>query len=315
MSNTTRTIATAVTLVTLLSLCHGCTHQPPQNYSWQQTENSIALLNQNQIVWRLNHQKHQNHPYFHPLALPDGTQLTAEKPSDHPWHWGLWFSWKYINGVNYWDPVPPKGRTEVTDVKTKLDNDYSAHIELSISYRIPNQPPVLTEKRILNVSPPDKTGSYYIDWQSIFTPADNDVLLDRTPIPGQENSKSYGGYAGLSLRMADTTKNFKFLSSRGPVKSENHGTKAQWLDFSGKTTQGKSAGITIFDHPKNLNHPTPWWLSASMPFFSPAIIYYKPYTLKASNTLTLRYRILIHTEPQDKITLDKKMLAILSSNR
>jgi hypothetical protein len=305
MNNNTRTIATAVTLVILLSLSHGCTQQPAKNYSWQQTENSIALLNQNKIVWRLNHQKHHNHPYFHPLALPDATLLTAENPSDHPWHWGLWFSWKYINGVNYWDPVPPKGRTEVTNVKTKLRPDNSARIELSINYRIPNQPPVLTEKRILTVSPPDKTGSYQIDWQSTFTAGKNDVILDRTPIPGQENSKSYGGYAGLSLRMADSTKNFKFLSSRGPLKSDSHGTKAQWLDFSGQTPDAKYAGITIFDHPKNLNHPTPWWLSTSMPFFSPAIIYKKPYTLKTGTHINLQYRILIHKDLLDKQILEK----------
>lgn len=304
MSTATRTIAAAVTLGIILSLCQGC-KQPAQNYTWQQTENSIALLNQNKIVWRLNHQKHQNHPYFHPLALPDGTQLTAESPSDHPWHWGLWFSWKYLNGVNYWDPVPPKGRTEVTDVKTKLSPDNSARIELSINYRIPNQPPVLTEKRILTVSPPDKTGSYHIDWLSIFTAGDNDVLLDRTPIPGQKNSKPYGGYAGLSLRLAENTKNFKFLSSQGPIKSETHGTKAAWLDFSGQTKEGKSAGITIFDHPKNLNHPTPWWLSASMPFFSPATIYNKPHTLKAGKNLKLHYRILIHTNSPNKQTIEE----------
>ena len=297
MTNAMKTIAVAITL---LSLCQGCTQQPAQNYKWQQTENSVALLNQNNIVWQLNHQKHYNHPYFHPLTLPDGTQLTDESPSDHPWHWGLWFSWKYINGVNYWDPFPPKGRTQVTDVKTKLATDHSAHIELSISYRIPKQPPVLTEKRILTVSPPDKTGSYYIDWQSTFTAGDSDVVLDRRPIPGQENSKPYGGYAGLSLRLAENTKNFIFLSSQGPIESDSHGAKAKWLDFSGQTPQGKSAGITIFDHPKNLNNPTPWWLSASMPFFSPAIIYYKPYTLKALSTLTLNYRILIHTEYQEK---------------
>jgi hypothetical protein len=305
MTRTTRTIAAAVTIASLMSLCQSCTHQPAKNYSWQQTENSLALLNKNKIVWQLNHQKNQNHPYFHPLALPDGTQLTAENPADHPWHWGLWFSWKYINAVNYWDPVPPKGRTQVTDVKTKLSPDHWAHIELSISYRIPNQPPVLTEKRTLTVSPPDKNGSYHIDWQSTFTATDNDVVLDRTPIPGQENAKSYGGYAGLSLRMAENTKNFKFLSSKGPIKSESHGTKSEWLDFSGKTTDGKSAGITIFDHPKNLNHPTPWWLSASMTFFSPAIIYYKPYTLKAGTHLNLQYRILIHKDRLDKKTLQK----------
>jgi len=27
---------------------------------------------------------------------------------DHVWHLGYWFSWKYINGVNYWKPADAK---------------------------------------------------------------------------------------------------------------------------------------------------------------------------------------------------------------
>ncbi len=62
-------------------------------------------------------------PYIHPLRTVAGVPLTAFQPSDHVWHRGLWFSWKYINGVNYWEEAPKEidgrllsvsdGRTEV----------------------------------------------------------------------------------------------------------------------------------------------------------------------------------------------------------
>ena len=61
---------------------------------------------------------------------------------------------------------------------------------------------MLTEKRTLDVSPPSADGGYFIDWLGVFTAGDADVVLDRTPILGQPNGVAYGGYAGLSLRLA-----------------------------------------------------------------------------------------------------------------
>jgi hypothetical protein len=94
---------------------------------------------------------------------------------------------------------------------------------------------------------------------SIFTAGENDVLLDRTGIPGEKNGKSYGGYAGLSLRMAEATKKWQFLGSEGPLELESRGSKARWVDFSGHIADGGFAGVTIFDHPDNRCHPLNWW--------------------------------------------------------
>ena len=94
--------------------------QNPQN-SWQKTDSSIALLNHGRIVWQFNYGKDARKPYFHPVALNDGTVLTCLSPHDHPWHLALWFSWDKLNGVQYWeydkDTGWPPGRTEVADAK------------------------------------------------------------------------------------------------------------------------------------------------------------------------------------------------------
>ncbi|MHC4647262.1 MAG: DUF6807 domain-containing protein [Planctomycetota bacterium] len=319
MGLTTKTIGWMITLLGVLLLLPGC--QPVSSeqargkpgYSWRQTDSSIALLNSERIVWQLNYIKQEGRPYFHPLSLADGTELTSLRPADHRWHRALWFSWKYINGLNYWDPELPAGQTEVIDVKTRLGTDYSAQSEMSISYHPRQKPAVLTERRILAVSTPDRNGCYYIDWLSIFTAGANDVLLDRTPIPGEKNGKAYGGYAGLSLRMAEHTRDWQFLGSEGSLESESRGSKARWVDFSGKVAEGRLAGIAILDHPGNPRHPSSWWLSGSMPYFSPAILFHKPYTLPAEQTLTLRYRILIHTGRADYDLLENKWKAFLTA--
>jgi hypothetical protein len=48
-------------------------------------------------------------PYVHPLATPAGRVLTRVEPDDHPWHRGLWFTIKYVNGENFWEEDPPYG--------------------------------------------------------------------------------------------------------------------------------------------------------------------------------------------------------------
>jgi len=320
MRCTTKTIGCAITLVGFLLLPSGCQFVSSQQargesgYSWQQTDGSTALLNPKGIVWQLNYRKQEGRPYFHPLSLTDGTELTRLRPADHPWHRALWFSWKYIDGLNYWDPELPQGQTEVVDVKTTLGTDYSAHIEMSLSYHSAKEPAVLTEQRTLDVTAPDESGCYYIDWLSIFTAGGNDVLLDRTPILGEQNGKSYGGYAGLSLRMAEHTKDWRFLGSEGALKTETRGSIARWVDFSGEMTQRKFAGVAIFDHPNNLRHPSPWWLGGSMPYFSPAVLFHEPYTLPAGKSLKLQYRILIHTGIADKDILENKFKAFVMSS-
>ena len=39
-----------------------------------------------------------------------------------------------------------------------------------------------------------------IDYEYIFNPLIDEVILDRTPIEGEPEGKSWGGYAGLSIR-------------------------------------------------------------------------------------------------------------------
>ena len=281
-------------------------------YQWRQTDSSLALVKDGKVVWQLNFDKKQGKPYFHPVCLTDGTQLTWHRPPDHPWHRALWFSWKHINGLNYWEEDRntglSQGRGELTDIKATPHDDHSAKIAMTLAYHPPDKPPVLTEERLINVSAPDEQGRYRIDWLSTFTAGDEDVLLDRTPIPGEKDGKGWGGYAGLSVRIAKDISNWQVIDSEGRKQTQAHGKKARWMDFAGRTPDGKEAGIAIFDHPGNLRHPSPWYVSMDTrtPFgyFSPAILFDKPYTLPAAKSLTLRYRILIHPGSTDKNLLE-----------
>ena len=72
---------------------------------------------------------------------------------------------------------------------------------------------MLAERRVIDISAPDDEGRYAMDWSMTFTAADDDVLLDRTPIPGEDKGGIWGGYAGLSLRWTADLTNCKIVGA------------------------------------------------------------------------------------------------------
>ena len=273
--------------------------KPVAGWSWVRTESSLALRGAGGIVWQLVADPEKPKTYFHPLATVDGEVLTAFEPSDHRWHRGLWWSWKTINGVNYWEEDPrtgaSAGRTELTEAKFFPGDDFKARAELRFRYHAAGQPPVMTEVRQLEISAPDEEGAYTIDWTAEFTAAGTGpVVLDRTPPPSR-GGPGHGGYAGLSVRFPRDLEGWAFRSSEGIAKAgDGHGRPARWVDFS-----GPKAGVAVFGHPTNLRHPQPWYLSdkPSLLFFNPAILFDEPLELAAGATMTLRYRVLVHSKP------------------
>jgi len=288
-----------------------------RQYTWKETDGSIALLNHGRIVWQFNYGKDTRKPYFHPVALLDGPVLTCLSPRDHPWHRALWFSWKMLNGVNYWEEDPKTGlsdgRTEVVHAKVDTNLDYSATIHLTLTYHTPDGPTLLTEDRTITVSAPDKDGRYRIDWQGTFTARNQDVLL--------QGGTAGGGYAGLSVRISQTTGGWRLIDSEGrvdlpggPVAKNTHGQKARWMDFSVvDTATGETGGIAILQHPSSFCYPTHWHniMDDKVPFgyFSPAPLWAEPYTLPAGRTLKVSYRIVVHPAQGSKDELDAEWTA------
>lgn len=273
-------------------------------FSWERAESSVALRNGDQTVWRFYYGDDKDKPFFHPLALVDGTELTDESHQNHPWHHALWFSWKYINGVNFWEESKQTGKAQGknawSDVKVTTRPDHTATIAMNLSYTLPEETePILKEKRTMVVSAPDGAGTYAIDWESAFTACSSeDVVFDRTPIEGEPKGVGHGGYAGLSVR-------FKWEATEIQAHTEQ-GQIDEWTDkgrFNGEAWSAdysallgdKTGGIAIFEHPDNLNAPTSWYvINAKLKYYSPAVIFRKPHTLAAGETMTLKYRVYVH---------------------
>lgn len=105
--------------------------------NWKQTPASLALADGSRVVWQLNFDPREGKPYFHPVTNPAGDVLTALRPADHPWHRGIWWSWKFINGLNYWEENEQgisEGLTELRGTSVETREDFSALIRQEILF-------------------------------------------------------------------------------------------------------------------------------------------------------------------------------------
>lgn len=283
-------------------LCLHVSAADPAQYQWKRGTDSFALQLGDQILWQFNYpDKPAVKPYFHPVALPGGSSLTWLSPPDHVWHLALWFSWKYINQVNYWEVNRQgvcDGLTRWSDIRFDAKPDFAGRIRLNLSYAPQKaSAPVLTEKRTIDISPPAPDGSYHMDWTMEFRAGKEDLALDRTP----STEKSISGYAGLSARLAGELTDIQIAATadKGTMIGNRFGYPATATDFNGRIDNGE-AGMAMFDHPSNPRHPTRWYVitEPKIPFWymNAAMLQSEPYHLAAGKKMVLRYRIWIHPQ-------------------
>jgi hypothetical protein len=233
-------------------------------------------------------------PYVHPLLAPNGAVLTVDGPADHPWHHGLWFAIKFVNGENFWEEYGEFGLLHTTEVV-----DDGAATSASIEWTRPNSDEVVVrEQRTLRHVALDDD-SYAIDWEERLVPA-VDVVFDRTPYT------TWGGYGGLTLRGAPDFVDTRLLLDDGE-HGELRGERSAWcaIDGTGTTRDGRKvqAGIVIVDHPNNTNAPTPWYASTRAEtygdgwanFVNAAFLWDGPVAVAGGAVFAHRHRVIVHS--------------------
>ncbi len=270
-----------------------------EKLKWAQSDTSLTLKNDTDIIWQFNYNNRFGRPYFHPLVA-NKSVVTCASPPDHPWHLGFWFCWKFINGVNYWEYLDnfkteetgyiSAGKTEITKYDIHNNPDFSADIHLYINYHPEDSMPVMNEFRNIHISRPFGDGSYFIDHENEYTALAGEVVLDRTPVQNEPGGRTWGGYAGLSVRFSEDYTSAIILA---PDERDNY-KKNNWVYMGFNTLTGDTAGLAIFQNMKFTTSNTSWYVinNPEIPFFyfSPAVLYDGRLILKQGDKLRLKYR-------------------------
>lgn len=252
-------------------------------------------------------------PYFYPVLAADGTSLTRDFPmqetpgeeKDHPHQRGLMLQHANLNDVDFWNEPgggrgapPAKGRTVQFELVDARSGDIGV-LHVRNRYVAPDGRIIATDDRVFRFQADGSTRSidteltYRARADQPLTLGDNKdgMIAIRVPhwmtLPHRVQGRTTGGGGHL-------------VTARGRRDAEAWGTRAEWCAYFA-ARGGTTYGIAIFDHPRNVRHPT-WWMARDYGLLaansfgqydferataSPGA---GNYTVPAAGTLTLRHR-------------------------
>jgi hypothetical protein len=243
-----------------------------------------------------------NKPYFYPIVGPGGKRLTRHYPletaagetRDHPHHRGLWFTHGLVNGVDYWMEGARAGKTVHRSYDRIESGPVFGGFRAVTDWIDPSGKKVCEDTRDVRIY--NTTNGRLMDFEITLRAIDGPVLM------GDTKEGMFGIRVPDSMRVRGGGGHIE--TSAGAKDAAAWGKKAAWVDYYGPV-DGATIGVAILDHPRNLRHPTTWHvrdygLFAVNPFGLHDFDSSQPagagdHRIAAGGTLTLRYRLYLHT--------------------
>ena len=241
-------------------------------------------------------------PYIGPVVGPYGHHVTRldMEIKEHPHHRSMWVAIGDVNGVDCWnEPQGVYGKQSVQGSVSRSSGPVSLSIGANILWTDFNGKELLKERRVLTFrrTPPS---SRFIDVYSKFTADSLDVTFGPTKEAGP-----LGIRVATSMQVTNGGTIENSLGARS--EAECWGKRAFWCDYSGMV-EGHRVGISIFDHPLNMEYPTHWHVR-DYGLMAPNNLFFKgPVSLNMGESLDYRYRIYIHVGDAEYGSVNKKFL-------
>jgi len=252
-------------------------------------------------------------PYFQPLRTAQGTIITRDfivgntLPPEHmkdpgiePHQRPMFFGHGNIDGIDFWGEAAfPKysddsvfGRATFRKLEEIRGGPDSGSLRASFELADPNG-------RVIA----DETQSYVFGGDTDARWIDCEITVVANHGSDLTFGDSKEGTFGLRLAKELNSPPGRMVNSAGAEGEKAiWGKRADWVDYDG-VIDGHMLGIAIFDSPKSFRHPTYWHargygLFAANPFgikeFTRDPAQDGSTTIPAGQSLTFRYRVLIH---------------------
>jgi hypothetical protein len=242
-----------------------------------------------------------NKPILWPIFGPTGKPMTRAYPMqieprethDHPHQRSCWFTHGSVNGIDFWGESGKNVGTIEHRGFVQVRGGPTATIIARNDWLGPDRHKVCEDQRAVSFGAEGQ--SRWIDFVIALTATDGPVTF------GDTKEGTFGVRVAESMRV-EAKPPGHIVNSRGQSGEAAWGRPAEWVDYHGPI-DGKLLGIAIMNHPASFRFPTGWHvrpygLFAANPFaqrsFHGKGESAEGYTLAAGQTLSLRYRVLLH---------------------
>lgn len=240
-------------------------------------------------------------PILWPIVGPTGKRMTRSHPmgegpnerKDHPHHRSMWFTHGDVNGLSFWDRETIGHREFV-----KIESGKRAVIVTRNGWLDSQGKAVCEDERTCTFG--TDGDARWIDFDITIKAADKPVKF------GDTKEGTFGirvpGTLKVDAKKVDPNLGGRIVNSEGQTDGNAWGRPAAWVDYHGPVG-GETVGIAILNHPSSFRFPTYWHvrtygLFAANPF---GLHHFKndskldgSHTLAPGETMTLRYRVLLH---------------------
>jgi hypothetical protein len=231
--------------------------------------------------------ENEKYPFFFPVNGPKtGSSITSMRNGEYPHHTSLFFGCDRVNGGNYWQEGLERGRIVSSGASIAEQDSLHVIIKDECTWKRPDAPSPIRDFRTITIQAP-REGLYRIDFV-IRLEMLEDVTIEKT----NHSLFSVRMDPDLSVKFGGTMVNAEGASG----EKETFGKPSPWMDYFGKRGD-IIEGLAILQHPGNPDYPAPWF-TRDYGFFSPTMLYWpqddKATRLGKGETITLRYRVLVH---------------------
>jgi hypothetical protein len=262
-------------------------------------------------------------PYCYPILAPDGMGLTRDFPmkktegeeTDHPWHRSVYFAHSYMNNVDFWNEgkgdagrSPEIKGNQVHETLVAVESGKVGSLHTRSRWVDPSGKLICTDDRQLRFG--GNAEGRYIDYEITLH------ALPDTPLLMGDNKDGtmavrVAQWMTMLRKNAKTGKevggNGHIVDAKGFRDDAVWGKRSEWCTYFSEKN-GKTYGISIFEHPSNLRFPS-WWMARGYGLFgknpfgqrdyettkeNPIKDPIGNYTIPAGGSLTLKYRLYFH---------------------
>lgn len=221
----------------------------------------------------------------------------------------LWLGHGNVNGLAFGiedaEPTGSLDRSENSELTEQLANSadgeivslemltrrsaYSVGFQHECAWLAPDGKRIVTDTRTVRVTPGPSEGAI-LDIQIVLqVPGDTPVVFGRS----QSAFLSIRAASALTSVDAFAMGAGQLRNSLGAYGSENvHSRMAKWCACVG-VVRGETVGFAFLEHPDNPFFPSPW-IARPDGVLSPSPFGWRSFNLGAGESLTLRYRLLVH---------------------